>query len=172
MIVIRPERKEDFGAIHEVNRLAFGQEDESLLVQRIRNSSHFIPELSLVASKEGQIVGHILFSLIDIEDQYGNRPVLSLAPMAILPEFQNQGIGSKLAREGLKRCRQLGYTIVIVIGHPNYYPRFGFIPARQKGLDTTFPVPDEAFMVLELVPNALAEHKGTVKYPPEFDGMI
>lgn len=171
MIVIRSERKEDLEAIHEVNRLAFGQEDEALLVQRIRDSSHFIPELSLVASREGQIVGHILFSLIEIEGQHSNKPVLSLAPMAVHPDFQKQGIGSKLVREGLKKCRQLGYAVVIVIGHPNYYPRFGFIPARQKGLEAPFPVPDEAFMVLELVPNALAELKGTVKYPPEFDGM-
>lgn len=171
MIVIRPERKEDFEAIHEVNRLAFGQEDEALLVRRIRKSSRFIPKLSLVASREGQIVGHILFSLIDIENRHANRPVLSLAPMAVLPDFQNQGIGSKLVREGLKNCHQLGYEIVIVIGHPDYYPRFGFVPARQKGLETPFPVPDESFMVLELVPNALAGFKGTVKYPPEFDGM-
>jgi putative acetyltransferase len=171
MIVIRPEGKEDFEAIHEVNRIAFGQEDEALLVRRIRDSSHFIPELSLVASKEGQVVGHILFSTIDIEGQHGNKPVMSLAPMAVHPDFQNQGIGSKLVREGLKKCRQLGYTIVIVIGHPNYYPRFGFVPARQKGLKIPFPVPNEAFMVLKLVPNALAGLKGTVKYPPEFDGM-
>lgn len=171
MIVIRSERKEDAEAIHEVNRLAFGQEDEALLVQRIRNSSHFIPELSLVASQKGQIFGHVLFSLIDIEGQHGNRSVLSLAPMAVHPDFQNQGIGTKLVREGLKKCRQLGYAIVIVIGHPDYYPRFGFVPARQKGLKAPFPVPDEAFMVLELVPNALAGLKGTVKYPPEFEGM-
>lgn len=169
MIVIRPEQKEDSEAIHEVNRLAFGQEDESLLVRRIRNSSLFIPELSLVASRKGQIVGHILFSMISIEGQHGNKPVLSLAPMAVAPEFQNQGIGSKLVREGLKRCRNLGHEIVIVVGHPNYYPRFGFAPARQKGLEAPFPVPDEAFMVLELAPKALAGIKGTVKYPPEFD---
>jgi putative acetyltransferase len=171
MIVIRSERREDLKAIHEVNRLAFGQEDEALLVRRIRDSSHFIPELSLVASKDGQIVGHILFSLVDIESQHGNRPILSLAPMAVHPDLQNQGIGSKLVREGLKKCYQLGYAIVIVIGHPDYYPRFGFIPARQKGLKTPFPVSDEAFMVLEVVPNALEGLKGTVKYPPEFDGM-
>jgi putative acetyltransferase len=172
MIVIRPEGKEDFEAIHEVNRLAFGQEDEALLVRRIRDSSHFIPELSLVANRDGQIVGHILFSTIDIEGQHSNRPVLSLAPMAVHPDFQNQGIGTKLVREGLKKCRQLGYLVVIVIGHPDYYPRFGFAPARQQGLETPFPVPDEAFMVLELAPNALAGFKGTVKFPSEFDGMI
>jgi putative acetyltransferase len=105
MIVIRSEQNKDSEAIHEVNRLAFGQEEEALLVQRIRESSHFIPELS------------------------------------------------------------------IVIGHPNYYPRFGFVPAGQKGLKAPFPVPDEAFMVLELAPKALTGIKGTVTYPPEFDEM-
>jgi putative acetyltransferase len=169
MIVIRSERKQDFKSIHEVNRLAFGQEDEALLVRRIRNSSHFIPQLSIVASKEDQIVGHILFSLIDIEGQHGKRSVLSLAPMAVHPDFQNQGIGTKLVREGLKKCHHLGYAIVTVIGHSEYYSRFGFVPARQKGLEVPFPVLDEAFMVLELVPNALAGLKGRVKYPPEFD---
>jgi len=170
MIVIRSERREDLEAIHEVNRLAFGQEDEALLVRSIRNSSHFIPELSLVASQKGQIVGHILFSMISIEGQHGIKPVLSLAPMAVHPEVQNQGIGSKLVREGLKRCRNLRHEIVIVIGHPHYYPRFGFVPAGQKGLEAPFPVPDEAFMVLELAPKALAGIKGMVTYPPEFEG--
>jgi putative acetyltransferase len=169
MTVIRSEQNKDSEAIHEVNRLAFGQEEEALLVQRIRESSHFIPELSLVASQEGKIVGHILFSKIHIETVEGKKSVLSLAPMAIHPEFQNQGIGSKLVREGLKRCRNLGHEIVIVVGHPHYYPRFGFVPAGQKGLKAPFPVPDEAFMVLELTPKALTGIEGTVSYPPEFD---
>ncbi|MDH4218068.1 MAG: N-acetyltransferase [Candidatus Aminicenantes bacterium] len=169
MIIIRSEKNQDIEAIHEVNRLAFGQEDEGLLIQRIRSSSHFIPDLSLVAVKDGHLVGHILFSRIEIECQHGNKPVLSLAPMAVHPEFQNQGIGSKLVRDGLKRCKNLGHEIVIVIGHPAYYPRFGFAPAREKGLDAPFPVPDEAFMVLELVPDALERVKGMVKYPSAFD---
>jgi putative acetyltransferase len=170
MIVIRSEQNKDSEAIHEVNRLAFGQEEEGLLVRRIRNSSHFIPELSLVATQKGQIVGHILFSMISIEGQHGKKSVLSLAPMAVHPEVQNQGIGTKLVREGLRRCRNLGHEIVIVIGHPNYYPRFGFVPARQKGLEAPFPVPDEAFMVLELAPKVLAGIKGMLTYPPEFVG--
>ncbi len=169
MIVIRSERKEDLEAIHEVNRLAFGQEEEALLIRRIRDSSHFIPELSLVASQEGRIVGHILFSGIVIESPYGNEQALSLAPMAVHPDFQNQGIGSKLVIEGLRKCRELGSKVVVVIGHPGYYPRFGFVPAKRKGLEAPFPVPDEAFMVLELVPGVLEKTKGTIKYPPEFD---
>ena len=169
MITIRSEKKEDAEAIHEVNQMAFGQEDESLLIHRIRNSPRFIPDLSLVVVKKGEIVGHILFSSVSIETKQGDIPALSLAPMAVLPAFQNQGIGSELAREGLARCRRLGHKIVAVIGHPDYYPRFGFIPARPAGLEVAFPVPDEAFMVHELVPQALEGIKGMVKYPPEFD---
>lgn len=166
--MIRAEKEEDAEAIHEVNRLAFGQEDESLLIGRVRNSSRFIPELSLVAVKKKKVVGHILFSPVSIETKRGDIPALSLAPMAVLPAFQNQGIGTMLVREGLARCRRLGHNIVVVIGHPGYYPRFGFIPARPKGLEVDFPVPDEAFMVSELIPKALDGVKGTVKYPPEF----
>jgi len=169
MIIVRAERTEDIEAIHLVNRLAFGQKDEALLVQRIRESLGFIPDLSLVAIKDEKVVGHILFSRIHIETPQGDVRILSLAPMAVRPEFQNSGIGSDLVREGLKRCRELGHTIVVVIGHPKYYPRFGFVPARKKGLDLNFPVPDEAFMVCELDPDALEGITGKVIYPPEFD---
>ena len=171
MVRIRAERKSDTEVIHEVNRLAFGQEDESLLIRRIRNSPRFIPDLSLVAVEEGRIVGHILFSPVGIKTEKGVTPALSLAPMAVLPASQNRGIGSELVREGLTRCRQLGHKIVVVIGHPGYYPRFGFIPARCKGLEVSLPVPDETFMVQELVPKALDEVRGTVKYPPEFEDI-
>jgi putative acetyltransferase len=171
MIMIRIERTEDIEAIHMVNRLAFGQEDEALLVQRIRESSGFIPELSLVAVKDSQIVGHILFSQIYIDTPKTEVPVLSLAPMAVLPEFQNSGIGSQLVMTGLEKCRDLGHKIVVVIGHPQYYPHFGFGPARQKNLDISFPVPDEAFMVCELVPDALNGIEGKVKFPPEFEDV-
>jgi len=169
MIIIRSEQNQDIEAIHEVNRLAFGQEDEGLLIQRIRDSSGFIPDLSLVAIQDELIVGHILFSRIEIERQHGNKPVLSLAPMAVHPDFQNQRIGTKLVRKGLKKSRELGYEVVVVVGHPDYYPRFGFVPARDKGLEVPFPVPNEAFMVLELVPGVLERIRGMVKYPPEFE---
>jgi putative acetyltransferase len=144
MILIRSERIEDIDAIRLVISLAFGQKDEADLVQRIRQSTSFIPELSLVAA-------------------------LSLAPMAVLPEVQNSGIGSQLVRTGLEKCRELGHKIIVVIGHPQYYPRFGFGPARKKGLDIHFSLPDEAFMVCELVPYSLAGIEGKIKYPPEFD---
>ena len=169
MITIRPERTEDYAAIHDVNLLAFGQEVEPRLVENLRQSADFIPELSLVAVEAGRVVGHILFSPLVIETKDGAVPALALAVMAVRPEFQNQGIGSELVRDGLERCRSRGHRIVVVIGHPEYYPRFGFSPARAKGLEVPFPVPDEAFLVLELVRGALDKVSGVVKYPPAFD---
>ncbi|RYD05773.1 GCN5 family acetyltransferase [Desulforamulus aquiferis] len=168
MLKIRPEDKDDYPAVFNVNLKAFNKSIEPNLVEAIRKSENYIPELSLVAILNNMVVGHILFSTIAIETDNGNIPVLSLAPLAVLPEYQNRRIGSKLIEQGLESCRRLGYKIVIVVGHPNYYPRFGFLPARSLGLEASFDVPDEAFMVLELSPGALTNIKGTVKYPPEF----
>jgi len=171
-VQIRPEDPGDYAAVYEVNRAAFGQEAESILVEKIRRSPDFIPELSLVAAHDGRIVGHILFSLIRvrIQDQPDQeRPVLSLAPMAVHPEFQSRGIGSALVRRGLEIARDLGHTVVVVVGHADYYPRFGFAPARAKGLEAPFPVPDEAFMTLELEPYGLEGLNGMLAYPPAFD---
>jgi putative acetyltransferase len=98
-------------------------------------------------------------------------PALALAPMAVHPEFQNQGIGSRLVMEGLERYRSLGHRIVVVLGHPKYYPRFGFTSARAKGLEAPFPVPDEAFMVAELVPGGLDTVSGMTVYPAPFEGV-
>ena len=168
MLTVRPETKIDHAAIHEVNALAFGREDESRLVDALRRSADFIPEVSLVAVRDGHVVGHILFTPIVVETLHGAVSALALAPMAVRPEFQNQGIGSELVRKGLEECRRLGHKIIIVVGHPKYYPRFGFSPARAKGLELPFPAPDEAFMALELVPGALHGISGIVKYPPAF----
>ena len=167
-ISIRPEAQADHAAIGEVNRVAFGRENEARLVENLRRSPSFIPELSLVAVKDGSIVGHILFSPIAIQMGNGNLPALALAPVAVRPEYQNQGIGSELVRHGLKQCRDLGHKVIVVVGHPEYYPRFGFSSARAKGLDALFPVPDEAFMALELVPGALDGIAGTSHLSPGF----
>jgi putative acetyltransferase len=171
MISILPETREVYDIIHEMNVLAFGQESEARLVENLRKSCSFNAQLSLVAIKEGRVVGHILFSPITIKTERGAVPAVALAPMAVRPEFQKQGIGSKLVREGLEQCRKLGHKVVVVVGHPNYYPRFGFASARAKGLEAPFPVPNEAFMVMELVPGSLDDISGLVKYPVEFNDV-
>ncbi len=155
MITIQPERREDYAAIHEINVLALGQANEARLVKHLRKSSIFISGLSLVALTENRVGGHILFTPIAIQTKGGSVPGLALAPMAVHPEIQNQGIGSKLVREGVELCKKYRHGIVIVVGRPQFYSRFGFTLARAKGLEVPSPVPDEVFMVLELVPGAL-----------------
>lgn len=171
MITIRQEKPTDYRAVYEVSKLAFKQEDEALLVRKIRQSPNYIPELSLVAIKDKKVVGHILFSIVNIKNDKGATQVLSLAPMATLPEYQNQGIGSLLVQRGLAECKKLGYKVVVVVGHPNYYPRFGFTPAKEKGLKLPFDAPDEAFLVYELMPGALDHISGTIEYPPAFNDV-
>ena len=125
-------------------------------------------EASLVAIKNNEIVGHIAFSPVTIESDQTTVNAVGLGPMAVSPESQRSGIGSQLVEEGLSRIRTAGHDLVIVIGHPKYYPRFGFSPARAHGLQCEYDVPDEAFMVLELTPGALRGEGGLVKFPPEF----
>jgi putative acetyltransferase len=148
MLIIRAERVEDRAAISEVNRRAFGGEGEARLVEKIREGANFNPELSLVAIKDGEVVGYVLFSDIIIQGREGDVPALALSPLAVSPEFQNQGIGSELVRRGLRECRRLRHKVAVVLGHPNYYTRFGFFPGIGKGISAPFPVPDQAFMVL------------------------
>ena len=119
----------------------------------------------------GKTVGHILFSSVIIQCRGRNVRALALAPMAVLPEVQRRGIGSQLVEKGLECCRTFGHQIVIVVGHPDYYPRFGFSSARAKGLEVPFPVPDEAFMVLELTQGALDNISGMVVYPAPFEDV-
>jgi putative acetyltransferase len=164
---IRPEQLVDYLSIYNVNRAAFDRDVEARLIDKLRATSAFVPELSLVAVTDGGIVGHILFCRIGIEPETTGIPVLALATLAVLPDFQKQGVGSLLVREGLEKSRQLGFRVVVVIGHPDYYPRFGFTPAGEKGLKLPFDAPSEAFMAIELVPNALRGVSGTVIYPPE-----
>jgi putative acetyltransferase len=169
---IRAEQNADVQTIRRINNEAFGQEDESRLIDAIRASEGFVPELSLIAELSGKPVGHILFSLIHIETESGSIPALSLAPMAVLPEDQRKGIGSALVRRGLDECRRSGGKIVIVLGHAEYYPRFGFVPARTSGIECPWPdVPDEAWMVLELTAGALHGVRGVARYSAAFGAV-
>jgi putative acetyltransferase len=163
---VRRERPEDIAVIHQVNEQAFGRPHEANLVDALRAAGKAV--LSLVAVRDDRIVGHILFSPVTID--IGDRilPALGLAPMAVIPERQRCGIGSRLVTAGLAECRNTAYNCVVVLGHPTYYPRFGFIPASRYGLKSEYEVPDEAFMVLAWGEGVLDVQGGLVRYQPEF----
>ncbi|OKP83683.1 GCN5 family acetyltransferase [Paenibacillus sp. P32E] len=168
---IRSEQLNDYGEVFKLNYLAFGnRDDESKLIESIRLSDGFIPELSLVAEENDQIVGHALFSKAEIVDQEHCHEVIVLGPIAVLPSNQKTGIGGKLIQEGLKRCEALGYEFVFLIGHPSYYPKFGFKPARNFEFELKqFDVPDDVFMVFELTEGKIKTTiKGELKYPKSF----
>ena len=167
---IRQENTDDFNTVFEVNKLAFGQDNEANLVDLLRKSNSFIPELSLVAILDNKIVGHILFTKIQIENEDKSKTEsLALAPMAVRPEFQNKGIGGQLIKHGLEKARELQHKSVIVLGHEHYYPKFGFVPADKWNIKSPYDVPRNAFMALELVTDGLKNANGLVKYPKEFD---
>jgi putative acetyltransferase len=165
-INIRPETAADHEAIRHVHRLAFGQDAEARLVDALRDGGYV--RTSLVAEKDGQVVGHILFSDLPIITDAGTVPALALAPMAVLPGLQRQGIGSALVRRGLVECRQQGHQIVVVVGHPHFYPRFGFSSKLASALASPFGGGD-SWMALELVPGALDGVRGRVQYPSPFE---
>jgi|SRR6476469_8279288 len=163
---IRTEKPEDVEAVRDINIAAFGRENEANLVDRLRGIAS---TFSFVAVQSDRVVGHIFFSPVVVEGKCSsNLSILGLAPVAVLPNYQRQGIGTLLIREGLKECGRSGFQAVVVLGHPDFYPRFGFIPASRKNLGCEYDVPDEAFMVLELKSGALKDCSGTVKYRSEF----
>ena len=166
MLTIRPEKPEDRDAIYSVNEQAFGQDNESKLIDTLRN--HGALTISLVAIQDNEIIGHIAFSPVIIESEGSSFKALSLAPMAVLPEYQRKGIGSQLVRAGIEECRRLGHDILVLVGHPEYYPRFGFVPAQPKGVVCEFEVPEEAWMILEVRDGALAGRTGKAAFRPEF----
>jgi putative acetyltransferase len=168
-LTVRPESTADHEPIRHVNRLAFGQDEEARLVDALREGSYV--RLFLVAERAGQVVGHILFSDLPIITGAGSVPALALAPMAVLPELQRQGIGSALVRRGLEACRQQGHRVVVVLGHAHFYPRFGFSPKLAANLESPFSGGD-SFMAVELVAGALDDVAGRVQYPPPFGAWV
>ena len=170
MVTIRSEVPQDIASIYNVNKEAFGQEKEAELVNNLRTSKALI--ISLVAVKDGEIIGHIAFSPIDITPGNSDIKALTLAPLAVKPGYQNMGVGSRLVSTGLEQCRRKGWEIVVLAGHPNYYPRFGFVRAKENGLECEVEVPDEAWMVTELKRGALTGIKGKVVFHPEFKAAL
>jgi putative acetyltransferase len=164
---IRSEQPEDIDAVRQVNIDAFGSESEANLVDRLRGVAS---TLSFVAVESEQIIGHIFFSPVAIAGNFpDNVLILGLAPLAVISDRQRQGIGSLLIRHGLGECAKLNCKAVVVLGHPEYYPRFGFVPAKEKGFRCKYGVSDKSFMLLELENGALEGYGGMVEYRPEFD---
>jgi putative acetyltransferase len=165
-VIIRQERPQDIAAIHEVNERAFDEALEAKLVDVLRTNDAV--SLSLVAVADEQIVGRILFTPVLLETEGRLLEGVGLGPMAVLPDFQRIGIGTRLANEGLQKLRELGVLFVVVVGHPEYYPRFGFVPASRYGIRCEWEVPDEVFMILPLNAPALERVSGLAKYREEF----
>ncbi len=168
-INIRPETFKDYAGIKKVNDLAFNQPNEGILIEKLRSKIEFIKDLSLVAELNGLIVGHILFFPIKVIGEIKICNSLSLAPMSVLPGHQRKGIGSQLVIRGIESVKKIGFKSIIVLGHKDYYPKFGFTPASNWKITSPFEVPDEAFMALELAEGSLKNVSGLVEYPPEFD---
>ena len=168
VIEVRFERPKDIDKVRLLNDKAFGKPVEGRIVDKLRKSCSEI--LSLVAISNNKVIGHIMFSPVTLETQIGIIEGMSLAPMAVLPELQNQGIGSKLVKEGLRIIKYTKCPFVIVLGHENYYPRFGFKRASKYGLKSQWEgVPDDAFMVIILNDSVMRGVSGIIKYRDEFD---
>ena len=164
---IRPERPGDADRVRAVNLAAFEGAEEADIVDRLRRAAGRL--LSLVAEVDGEIVGHILFSEVTVGEAAARG--MGLAPMAVLPAHQRRGVGSALVRRGLELLRAEGCPFVVVLGHPGYYPRFGFTPASRHGVACEYEgVPEEAFLLLELAAGGLEGVAGVARYRPELGG--
>ncbi|WP_394698656.1 GNAT family N-acetyltransferase [uncultured Draconibacterium sp.] len=171
MVTIRKENKKDFIAIKALNNKAFGQTEEGIIIDRIRNSD--AETLSLVAEMDNKIVGHIFYSSAEIV--WNNQVIkgMGLAPMAVLPGYQKQGIGKRLIHESLYLLIHKKLSFIIVLGHKDYYPKFGFETASKHGIKCQWNgVPDEVFMVMILDKEKMKGVKGTAKYCDEWDDAM
>lgn len=166
MIIVRQEKKEDIEAVRQINLKAFALPQEADIVDKLRDNCQDC--LSLVAEVDGNIAGHILFSPAIIEADSGVIKGMGLAPMAVLPAYQKQGIGSALVQDGLEKLKQVNCSFVIVLGHSEYYPKFGFKAASSYGIKCEWEVPDEAFMAIVLDELKMQGVSGVAKYRPEF----
>lgn len=163
-LVIRDERSDDVATISRIHEDAFETQAEARLVELLRNE--LAVRVSLVAQLGGAVVGHVLFTPVTLAGR-ADPLVLALGPVAVASSYRRQGIGQQLCRSGIQRCRELGVAGVVVLGHPEYYPRFGFVPSTRFGVDSDYDVPPEVFMALELTPGAFADG-GRIEYHPLF----
>ena len=173
MLTIREEEIKDYNKVEKVveesfKTAEFSDKDEHNLVRRLRNSNEFIKELSLIAEDENKILGYVLLTKALIKAESTSYETLALAPLAVLPEYQKSGIGKNLMNKAIERARELGYKSIVVLGHENYYPKFRFEKASKYGVKAPFEVPDEAYMILELLPGGLNGVSGIVEYSKAF----
>lgn len=167
-MLIRDEEPRDWAAVHAVNVSAFETSEEANLVDALREQAR--PLVSLVAEDHGAIVGHIMFSPVSLAG-HPSLKIMGLAPMAVAPTHQRKGIGSALVRAGLDQCARLGFGAVVVLGHPAYYPRFGFVPSTRYGIGCEYDVPEDVFMVVELQDGFLRGASGKVSYHAAFGAL-
>lgn len=167
--IIRAEQAQDKTSIEQINRAAFEDDEEAQLVNALRDSG--CEYLCRVTEMDDKVVSYILFTPVTLTGKQSNLKLFGLAPMAVLPEYQNQGMGSVLVKQDLDECRARGYDAIVVLGHPNYYPKFGFVPSDDYGIKSEYDVPREVFMIQELVPGCLKGKSGVIQYHEAFRGM-
>lgn len=165
--LVRAEQAHDYAAVRRINEAAFDGPAEARLIEILRQKAD--PVISLVAEEDGEVLGHIMFSPVAVPGT--NGLVMGLAPMAVDPDQQRSGIGTRLVREGLVKCEELGAIGVVVLGHPKFYPRFGFAPASRLGIGCEYDVPDDVFMAMALRNNGLEDASGVARYHEAFSSM-
>jgi len=173
--ILRQEKQTDHKAVFDLIEKAFANEaisdhNEQFLVERLRKTEAFVPELSIVAEIENTIVGHILLTKLKIKNLQNEYDSLALAPVSVLPSFQNKGIGGMLIKRAHIIAKELGYQSIALLGHANYYPRFGYHQAANFGIEFPFKAPTENCMIIELIENSLEGVSGKIAYPKEFLG--
>ncbi len=172
-VILRPERKSDYQSVFKLIEEAFKTEQfsdgkEQFLVEKLRKSNAFIPELSIVADHNGEIAGHILVTRIKIKNEEETFESLALAPVSVKPKFQNKGIGGQLIEESHRVAKTLGFQSIVLLGHENYYPKFGYELCNKYGIKIPFEAPDENCMAIELLENGLNGISGIVQYDKAF----
>lgn len=168
-MIIRVEKPTDIEKIWHINAEAFETEEEANLVNILRDSS--ATYISLVYEENNELVGHIFFTPVELVGDTSDLRLIGLAPMAVMPKMQNKGIGSALVQAGIQKCLIEDYDAIVVLGHPNYYPKFGFVPSVNYGIKSEYEIPEDVFMVMELKENALIGKQGTVKYHEAFSSV-